>query len=316
MLSCFSRVQLFETPWTVTCQVPLTMEFSRPEYWSGLPFHSPGNVPHPRDWTRVSCIAGRVFTIWVTREAHIKVCVCINVCVYICVCVYKWNRCFSFQGVVICLLLAFGKIAMRHFSSKWAVYLGAVGGEWALPFPPFPGTGGLAIRWVPPVQLLLWSRTCLWDCSDLTRWVKGLDRDIQLSSFGASAEIPHLPTGEENITFSAAVEGAISTPMGVCVCAKSLQPCLTLCNHLDCSLPGSSVHGFSRQEYWSGSPPPGDLPDPGIEPMLLPWQTGSLLLVPPGKHPSPILIHSKCFLLPAQPTHSGIPKRWKTELSV
>ena len=33
-------------------------------------------------------------------------------------------------------------------------------------------------------------------------------------------------------------------------CAKSLQSCLTLCDPMDCSLPGSSVHGFSRQGYW------------------------------------------------------------------
>ena len=41
----------------------------------------------------------------------------------------------------------------------------------------------------------------------------------------------------------------------------------TLCNPMDYSLPGSSVHGFSRQEYWSGLPfpPTGDLPSPGIE---------------------------------------------------
>ena len=38
---------------------------------------------------------------------------------------------------------------------------------------------------------------------------------------------------------------------------------------MDCSLPGSSVHGLFRQEYWSGLPflSPGDLPDSGIEPM-------------------------------------------------
>ena len=44
-----------------------------------------------------------------------------------------------------------------------------------------------------------------------------------------------------------------------------------LCDPMDCSPPGSSVHGFSRQEYWSGLPypPPGDLPDPGIEPASL-----------------------------------------------
>ena len=54
--------------------------------------------------------------------------------------------------------------------------------------------------------------------------------------------------------------------------AKSPQSCLTLCDSMDCGPPGSSVHGiFSRQEYWSGlpCPPPGDLPDPGIEPWSL-----------------------------------------------
>ena len=43
-----SRVQLFATPWTVACQAPLSMEFSRQEYWSGLPFPSPGDLPDPR----------------------------------------------------------------------------------------------------------------------------------------------------------------------------------------------------------------------------------------------------------------------------
>ena len=42
------------------------------------------------------------------------------------------------------------------------------------------------------------------------------------------------------------------------------QSCPTLCNPMDCSLPGSSVYGISRQEYWSGLsfPYPGDLPNP------------------------------------------------------
>ena len=43
-----SRLQLFETPWTVAHQVPLSMGFSRQEYWSGLPFPSPGDLPNPR----------------------------------------------------------------------------------------------------------------------------------------------------------------------------------------------------------------------------------------------------------------------------
>ena len=70
--------------------------------------------------------------------------------------------------------------------------------------------------------------------------------------------------------------------------AKSLQSCLTLCNPMDCSPPGSSVHGIPQQEYRSGLPclPPGNLPKPGIKPSslsLLHWQVGSLPLAPPGK---------------------------------
>ena len=42
-----SRVQLFGTPWTVAFQDPQSMEFSRQEYWSGLPFPSPGDLPDP-----------------------------------------------------------------------------------------------------------------------------------------------------------------------------------------------------------------------------------------------------------------------------
>ena len=40
-----SRVQLFAVPWTVVYQATLSMGFSRQEYWSGLPFHSPGDLP-------------------------------------------------------------------------------------------------------------------------------------------------------------------------------------------------------------------------------------------------------------------------------
>jgi len=36
-----------ETPWTVAHQAPPSMEFSRQEYWSGLPFPSPGDLPNP-----------------------------------------------------------------------------------------------------------------------------------------------------------------------------------------------------------------------------------------------------------------------------
>ena len=47
MLSCFSRVRLFVMLWTVAHQAPPPMGFPRQEYWSGLPFSSPGYLPHP-----------------------------------------------------------------------------------------------------------------------------------------------------------------------------------------------------------------------------------------------------------------------------
>ena len=47
MLSCLSHVRLFVTSWTVACQAPLSMGFSKLEYWSGLSFPPPGDLPDP-----------------------------------------------------------------------------------------------------------------------------------------------------------------------------------------------------------------------------------------------------------------------------
>ena len=44
-MKSLSHVQLFVTPWTVAYKAPPSMEFSRQEYWSGLPFPSPGDLP-------------------------------------------------------------------------------------------------------------------------------------------------------------------------------------------------------------------------------------------------------------------------------
>ena len=46
VLSCFNCAQLFAIPWTVVHQAPLSMRFSRKEYWSGYPFTSPGDLPN------------------------------------------------------------------------------------------------------------------------------------------------------------------------------------------------------------------------------------------------------------------------------
>ena len=50
------------TPWTVARQAPLSMGFSRQEYWSGLPFPSPGDLPDPGIKPASPALVGRVFT--------------------------------------------------------------------------------------------------------------------------------------------------------------------------------------------------------------------------------------------------------------
>ena len=63
-----NHVQPFVTPWPIACQAPLFMGFPRQEYWSGLPFPSPGDLP-ARDWSHISGVSyiGRwVLYCWAT----------------------------------------------------------------------------------------------------------------------------------------------------------------------------------------------------------------------------------------------------------
>ena len=67
-----SGVQFFSTPWTVARQAPLSMGFSRQEYWSGLPCPPPGDLPDPgiKPQSLVSpTLASGFFTMSATREA-------------------------------------------------------------------------------------------------------------------------------------------------------------------------------------------------------------------------------------------------------
>ena len=77
MLSCFSHVWLFATPWTVACQIPLSIGSSRQEYLCLVTMHSSRVSSWPRDWNHISYVSyiGRQFfttsTIW---EAHLIYC--------------------------------------------------------------------------------------------------------------------------------------------------------------------------------------------------------------------------------------------------
>ena len=62
LCACIHHVLLFATPWTVAHQAPLSMEFSRQEYWSGLSFPPPGDLPNPGIKLESPALAGSVFT--------------------------------------------------------------------------------------------------------------------------------------------------------------------------------------------------------------------------------------------------------------
>ena len=155
----------FVTLWTTACQAPLSMGFSRQEYWSGLSCPPLGDFPDPG------------------IEPHL-------------------------------LLLMY-----------WLA-------------------GSLPL--VPP-------RKITYLCS--RELIKGV---CHITPFYLMLSLLYLCTG---FLFFVNVNTQIT-----CMCAKSLQLCPTLCDRMDCSLPASSVHGFSRQEYELPCPPPGNLPDSRIKP--------------------------------------------------
>ena len=77
VLSRFSQVCLFTTLWTITCQAPLSIGFSRQEYWSELPCAPPEDLPDPVIKLRFlmsPALAGRVFRPSTTLET------CYNLC--------------------------------------------------------------------------------------------------------------------------------------------------------------------------------------------------------------------------------------------
>ena len=98
--------------------------------------------------------------------------------------------------------------------------------------------------------------------------------------------------------------------------AQSLQLCPTLYNPMNDSPPGSSVHGFSSQGYWSGlpCPPLGDLADPGIEPTCPAVESEVLTTGPPEISPLDICISllpdslPPVFSFPGSLKAKGLPK--------
>ena len=94
MLSRFSHVLLYATLWTIACQVPQSMRFSRQECWRGFPCPPPGDLPNtgtePESLWLLHC--RRILYRWATREAHMHTYVRVNICV----CTHTHTSVFAF----------------------------------------------------------------------------------------------------------------------------------------------------------------------------------------------------------------------------
>ena len=91
VVQSLSRVRLFATPSTVAHQAPLSMGFSRQEYWSGLPFPSPGDLPHPGNEPASPASAGGFFT----TEPQLA---------FDCMLMYLWQESLRFFGLISILI--------------------------------------------------------------------------------------------------------------------------------------------------------------------------------------------------------------------
>ena len=137
-------------------------------------------------------------------------------------------------------------------------------------------------------SLRWWHLNCLKNKRNLLIW--GMEERLFQAGSSRCRESPEIRKIREKYLRN--WETLYMVACAVCLVAQS---CPTLCESMDCNLPGSCPWEFSRQGYWSGlpCPPPGDLPNPRIEPRSPALQAGSLPSVPLGK---PVLcIVSACI---------------------
>ena len=110
MVCALSHVRLFVTPWTVACQSPLSMESSRQEYWSGLPFLLQGIISTQglNLHLLVSCIGRQILYHWVMWEALLIYCgdhslsLSLSLYIYIYICTHTHIHTHTYIHVSVC----------------------------------------------------------------------------------------------------------------------------------------------------------------------------------------------------------------------
>ena len=82
MCACSVVSNSFATPWTIACQAPLSMGFSRQEYWRELPFPLPGDLPHPGIEPVSSALTGSFFTNVPPGKPNEYMYLCLNAIIF------------------------------------------------------------------------------------------------------------------------------------------------------------------------------------------------------------------------------------------
>ena len=166
---CLSHILVFATLWTVAHQAPLSMEFSRQDYWSGLPCPPPGDLPHPgtEPMSFMSpAFSGSLFPTSTTWKAGA------------CSCQLPWE--LEFDNLL-CRFFYYShmKTIWDRTHVSWSSWIGGrIQGE--TKFGRFLHLGGLAFPWKPGTHL-----------SPLTVWFRQSDK--YLRECPGSLSLPLLP---------------------------------------------------------------------------------------------------------------------------
>ena len=135
-----SRVRLFVTPWTTAHQAPQSMGFSRQEYWSGLPFPSPGDLPDPGTEPGSPALEADALTsdhqgsppfLWWWTFRLSPCLICCEVLQWILWCMYIFEPCFSLdkgpgvglQGHMVALFLVFQETSIVFSTVAVPIYI-------------------------------------------------------------------------------------------------------------------------------------------------------------------------------------------------
>ena len=113
----------FATPWTVSCQAPLSMGLSRQEYWSGLPFPSLGDLPDPGIEPGSPALQAGSLPVELQGKIYIYMCVCMYIRVYTVFLSRLSSLCSGNVNGLLCYLLKCFKLVNGLFLLCWSLLL-------------------------------------------------------------------------------------------------------------------------------------------------------------------------------------------------